>query len=113
MGRLLTTMATKVSRQAQRLPLTAPSGPDCEGLVLAKGCAEFQGVGGTYGQDRDGTDGSRKDDEHGAAEQQHQCQSTPERGVYAPEKLLDVSKNVFLPLTSLQEKRTGRGIDSR
>ena len=68
MGRLLTTMATKVSRQAQRLPLTAPSGPDCEGLVLAKGCAEFQGVGGTYGQDRDGADGTCKDDEYGAAE---------------------------------------------
>jgi hypothetical protein len=39
-------MATKVSRQAHRLPLTAPSGPDCEGLVLAKGCVGVQGGGG-------------------------------------------------------------------
>jgi hypothetical protein len=45
MGRLLTTMATKVSRQAQRLPLTAPSGPDCGGLVLAESCVGVQGDG--------------------------------------------------------------------
>lgn len=30
-------MATKVSRQAHKLPLTAPSGPDWEGLVLGEG----------------------------------------------------------------------------
>jgi hypothetical protein len=36
MGRLETTTATKVSRQAQRLPLTAPSGPDWKRLLLAE-----------------------------------------------------------------------------
>lgn len=36
--------------------------------MLAQGGVEFQDVGGTYGQDRDGADGTCKDDEYGAAE---------------------------------------------
>jgi hypothetical protein len=84
MGRLVTMMATKVSRQAQRLPLTAPSGPDWGGFALARGFFDVLDDGKTYGQDRYGTDGACEYDEHGAAEQQHQCQSTPQRGVYAP-----------------------------
>lgn len=35
MGRFVTMMATKVSRQAQELPLTAPSGPAWGKGVLA------------------------------------------------------------------------------
>jgi hypothetical protein len=82
--------------------------------VLAQGCVDFQGVGETYGQDRDGADGACKDDEYGAAEQQHQRQPAPQRGVYAPKKLLAVSKNnALFRLLSLPGSRTGSGIDSK
>jgi hypothetical protein len=93
MGRLETTTATKVSRQAQRLPLTAPSGPDCGKGVLVGDCVDVFRRWRTYGQDRYGTDGTCQYDEDGAAEQQHQCQPTSQRGVYAPQKLLSCQQH--------------------
>ena len=78
-----TMMATKVSRQAQELPETAPSGPDCGGVmrVSLRACYLMVGLktggmfdwvsggeGGLYLAYDNGSDCACHDDEDGAAE---------------------------------------------
>jgi hypothetical protein len=55
-----------------------------EGLVLVGDCADVFRRWRTYSQDCYSSDCTCQYDEHGAAEQQHQCQSTSQCGVYAP-----------------------------
>lgn len=84
MGRFVTIMATNVSRQAQRLPLTAPSGPDCGRLTSADYCSRHFVVDETYSEDGHGVDRACEHDEYCTAEEDHQGQSASKRNVHTP-----------------------------
>lgn len=100
-------IATNVSRHAQRLPLTAPSGPDY-GVVSVVKAATLLDLLETYCENGDCADRSCKDDEHRAAEQQHQCQLAPDCDVHAPQELHRVSKRCHSTISVVSEDQSYR-----